>query len=284
MDHSDPQAAALAAVKRGVRWMWSLGDYAALARLLEPCADRLAARSVSAPGLKVLDVAAGNGNYALAAAARGASVTACDVSPAMVELGRRRAEAAGREVEWLVADVEELPFEGGRFDVVASVFGAMFAPRPRRAAEELFRVARPGGVVALASYSSAGFLGSFAALMSRYSRPAPIDLPSPFEWGEEAEARRRLEGLASSLDARSEALVFEFATPEEGMAFWERANPPLAALRSMLAPDAYARLRREAAVLLRELGSRADGSLRLESRYLTVIAAKQTLPGDALLA
>jgi hypothetical protein len=105
-----------------------------------------------------------------------------------------------------------------------------------------------------------------------------VDLPSPFEWGDEAEARRRLDGLASALEARSEALVFEFPSPEEGLAYWERANPPLVALRSLLAPDAYARLRSEASGLLRDLGSQADGSLRLESGYLTLVATKPAGP------
>ena len=120
--------------------MWAQGDYPAVSLLLQPCAAGLAALCDIGSGLKVLDVAAGTGNFALAAAARGAKVTACDLTPHMVDLGRARTEAEGREIEWLEGDAEELPFADQSYDLVASVFGAMFAPRPERVAAELCRV------------------------------------------------------------------------------------------------------------------------------------------------
>src|SRR5438445_9244037 len=117
--------------------MWSLGDYARLAEALEPHAEALADACAIHPGTSVLDVAAGNGNFAIAAARRGATVIASDLTPRMVELGRARSESEGLAIEWQEADAEELPFETDRFDVVVSVFGAMFAPQPERVAAEL---------------------------------------------------------------------------------------------------------------------------------------------------
>src|SRR5229473_6968532 len=128
-------------LKAGVKWMWSLGDYAEVATRLEAQAKDLAGRCAIRPGMEVLDVAAGNGNFAIAAAHAGARVTASDLTPKMVELGEARSGAEGLQVEWLEADAEELPFDADRFEVVASVFGAMFAPRPNRVASEMFRVA-----------------------------------------------------------------------------------------------------------------------------------------------
>lgn len=260
-----------AAMKQGVRWMWSLGDYPALAKLLEPPARLLAAGLDLHQGVKVLDVAAGNGNFAIAAAERGAMVTACDIAPAMLELGRERSTAAGLPIEWQEADAEELPFPDGSFDVVASVFGAIFAPRPERVAKEMFRVARPGGKVAMANYAERGFLGAFARLMARYSRPAPFPMPSPFEWGDEAELRRRLEPYARSLELRRGELRFEFASVEAGLRFWERTNPPLMALRAAVSGEDYARMIAEARQLMEEMNAARD-RLVLVSEYLIVYA------------
>src|SRR6185437_11367411 len=108
-----------------IKWMWSLGDYDRIARRLMPCAERLAGAAGVAPGMAALDVAAGNGNFAVAAARRGAAVIATDLTPHMVGLGQRRSTAEGLAIEWREADAEQLPFESERFDLVASVFGAM---------------------------------------------------------------------------------------------------------------------------------------------------------------
>ncbi|HVH62252.1 MAG TPA: class I SAM-dependent methyltransferase [Candidatus Dormibacteraeota bacterium] len=267
---SDP----FAVLKQGVRWMWSLGDYTALARILEPPAERLASELDVRPGIALLDVAAGNGNFAIAAARHGAEVTASDLTPAMVALGRRRTRDEGLEIAWLEADVESLPFDDDRFDVVASVFGAMFAPRPDRVAREMFRVARPGGVVAMANYSDGGFLGGFASLMARHSRPSPFKLPSPFEWGDEAELRRRLEPFSASIEVSAGELSFEFASVDVGLAFWERTNPPHIALRSTLDSNQYATFMKEAAELMEALNASSSG-LVLKSPYVTVVAQKK---------
>lgn len=263
-----------AQLKEGMRWMWSLGDYPTLAARLQPYAEALAAAAVIGPGMEVLDVAAGDGNLAIAAARRGASVTASDLTPRMVELGRARSEAAGLAIEWFEADAEELPFASASFDVVASAFGAMFAPRPERVAGELFRVARPGGLVAMVSYGSSGFLHRMSELMSRFSRPTSIEMPSPFDWGDAVEVRRRFQNLASSIEVEERAGSFEFGSAEECLEFWERTSPPLIALRSMLPEPAYQEVVTSLACLVDELKDVSDGQLALGWGYAQVLARK----------
>ena len=246
--------------------MWSLGDYTQVSPLLEACAEKLAAASAITPGMAVLDVAAGNGNFALAAAARGATVTASDFAPKMLELGRARSSAAGVAIEWVEGDAEDLPFPAASYDLVASVFGAMFAPRPEVVADELFRVCRPGGTVAIASYGWGGFLGDYAKLLARYSNPAPFPLPSPFEWGEAETARDRLARRAVEVELHPELLTMNFDSPQAALEFWERNNPPTIALRGSLPPERYAELRLEALDLI------GDGVLT--SSYLIAVARK----------
>jgi ubiquinone/menaquinone biosynthesis C-methylase UbiE len=254
--------------------MWSLGDYAAVAPLLEPYAIKLSVACDIQPGMSVLDVAAGNGNFALAAAGRGADVTACDLTPPMIEMGRVRSEAAGAKIEWQEADAGELPFPDGRFDVVASVFGAMFSPEPQRVATEMFRVCRPGGVVAMANYGSDGFLSSYSDMLTRYSNPSPIPLPSPFEWGDMETVRQRFAGLAAHLEFQPSKVTMQFESIDKGIEFWERTNPPTIALRMMLPAERYSELVREATELMRSLNESTEGKLALASSYLSVIALK----------
>jgi SAM-dependent methyltransferase len=264
-------------LKDASKWMWSLGDYRDVARYLQPHAEALAVAADIRPGMDVLDVAAGNGNFAVAAAQRGAHVMASDLTPKMIELGRARSAAEGFDIDWQEADAEHLPFPDTFYDVVGSVFGAMFAPRPDRVAAELFRVVKPAGIVAMANYAQTGFLGSFTELLLKYSLAPPggAQLPSPFEWGDPAEVRRRFDGKASSLRLETRTVRFAFPSADAGFAFWERTNPPLMALRTMLPPERYEQLRLEGARLMRTLNVATDGSLALDSEYLSVIALKK---------
>ena len=197
-----------------MRWMWSLGDYPRLAEALEPHAEALADACKIRRDASVLDVAAGNGNFAFAAAHRGATVTASDLTPRMVELGRARSASGGSSMEWTEADAEQLPFADAGYDVVASVFGAMFAPRPQLVAAELFRVAKPGGLVAMANYSPGGFLGRLSDAMASFSSRPTLELPSPFLWGDEGEVRRRFSHFATSIEVTHRRLTFEGSSVE----------------------------------------------------------------------
>jgi ubiquinone/menaquinone biosynthesis C-methylase UbiE len=259
--------------------MWSLGDYSRLAEVLEPHAEALADACKISPGATVLDVAAGNGNFALAAARRGAIVTASDLTPHMVELGRARSAAVGKRIAWTEGDAEQLPFLDGTFDVVASVFGAMFAPRPSLVAAELFRVARPGGLVAMANYSPGGFLGRLSEMMASFSTPPALDLPSPFLWGEECEVRRRFAGLAASLEVIHLSLAFQASSVEALLKFWEETNGPQNALKAMLPPDAYQKVVTAFVALVEQLSESSDGSVVVNSPYILVVARKLDVAG-----
>lgn len=243
--------------------MWSLGDYSQVSPFLEACAQKVAAACSITRGMSVLDVAAGDGNFALAAAARGAKVTASDYTPRMLELGRARSAAAGADIEWVEADAERLPFVDDSYAVVASVFGAMFGPRPEVVGGELFRVCAPGGLVAMANYGWGGFLGAYTKLLTGYSNPSPVPLPSPFEWGDEPTVRTRLRNI---VELRHETLTMKFSSGQAALAFWEANNPPTIALRGTLPAERYEELRREALQLA------GDGTLT--SSYLLVVARK----------
>jgi SAM-dependent methyltransferase len=261
-------------IKDAMRWMWSLGDYGALAEHLEPHAIELAQRCRLQPGTEVLDVAAGNGNFAIAAARLGATVVATDLTPAMVELGRSRSKALDLDIEWLEADAEELPFPEARFDVVASVFGAMFAPDPERVAHELFRVTKAGGRVAMANYGPKGFLPRFTALIASHGPAPPEGMRSPFDWGEVDILHRRFGGLTSAIEVYPQALTFEFESLDAGWDFWVRTNPPLIAILSMLSADEATQLTEQGKGLFAELNQVSGGRLTLESDYLQVLARK----------
>src|ERR687894_783822 len=182
-----------AQMKETAATLWGLGEYEKIARIILPASRSLIDACAISAGQEVLDVAAGNGNLALLAAEEGADVVACDIAPAQVELGRARTEAEGVDVEWVEADAEELPFEDDRFDCAASVFGAMFAPRPEVAAREMFRVVKPGGTVGMANWGSFGMQGEVFEVLMSYGPPPPEGVPAPREWGDEEIARQRLE-------------------------------------------------------------------------------------------
>lgn len=147
---------------------WQRGDLGALARRLEPAAEQLLEVTGVGPGDAVLDAGVGDGNVTLAAVRAGGQVTACDLSPAAVELGRQRTDSLDRRIEWHVAAVEELPLADDRFDAALSSFGAIYAPEPRRAMAELRRVVRPGGTVAMTAWASSGLMGQLLRVAKRF--------------------------------------------------------------------------------------------------------------------
>ena len=180
-DHHDAE------LKARHRAMWASGDYASMVETwLLPLGDVLVDASAVGPGLRVLDVGAGTGNEAIRAARRGASVTASDLTPELLEAGRRRAEADGLALEWTQADAERLPFADASFDVVMSCIGAMFAPRHGRVADELVRVCRPGGTIALLSWTPESLVGALFRTMGPFAPPPPPGAQPPPLWGSEA--------------------------------------------------------------------------------------------------
>ncbi len=172
------------------RAMWASGDYASMVEtFLLPLGPRLVGACNIGPGMRVLDVAAGTGNASIPAAQAGASVTASDLTPELLEAGRRHAESNGVDLEWVQADAERLPFDGESFDVVMSSIGAMFAPHHQAVADELVRVCRPGGTVGLLSWTPEGMIGALFRTMGPFAPPPPPGAQPPPLWGSEEHLR-----------------------------------------------------------------------------------------------
>jgi ubiquinone/menaquinone biosynthesis C-methylase UbiE len=260
------------AIKERTRLIWGLGDYTALSEALRPAAVALADACAVSAGQEVLDVAAGDGNFALVCAREGASVVASDLSPGMVERGRARSETEGYDIEWVEADAEKLPFDDARFDCVGSVFGAMIAPRPRVVAEELFRVVRPGGTVGMTAWTKEGFTAELFALGRSYAPPS--DQPLSDEWSVEENVRERFDGLAARFEIQVRQLVWEAESPEALVSMLGTSAPPWVAAKRNLPPDRYESLVAEAL----ELAQRWAGDeqpIRLENEYALIVARKR---------
>ena len=183
-------AASDSELKARHRSMWASGDYPTMVEtFLLPLGPRLVEACGIGPDMRVLDVAAGTGNASLPAAQSGASVTASDLTPELLEAGRRRAEAEGLELEWAEADAEALPFEDESFDVVMSSIGAMFAPHHQDVADELVRVCRPGGTIGMLNWTPEGMIGALFRTMGPFAPPPPPGAQPPPLWGSEDHVR-----------------------------------------------------------------------------------------------
>ena len=263
----------LAKIKEEARTSWGLGEYAGLSKVLRPAAYELRDACAVSAGQEVLDVAAGDGNFAIACAEEGASVVASDISPGMAEQGRARTSAEGFDFEWVEADVEDLPFEDARFDCVGSVFGAMIAPRPRIVAEEMFRVVRPGNTVGMTVWLPEGPTYEMFQVTRRYTTP-PADLPRLEEWSREEVVRERFDGLARSIEMERRTLPWPFDSPEAFVADMESQAPMLVAAKSNLPADDYARLRAELVELATGWAG-GDGPIEVESPYVLIVARRR---------
>ena len=264
----------LAKLKEQARTGWGKGEYSGLSERLRPAADALAAACAVSAGQEVLDVAAGDGNFALACAREGASVIASDLAPGMVEQGRARTAAEGYEIEWIEADAEDLPFEAARFDCVGSVFGAMLAPRPRVAAEEMFRVTRPGGTVGMTAWMPEGPTYEMFQLTRDYAPPQPDDLPRLEEWASEDTVRERFDGLANSIEIDRAALPWSADSPEKFVAAMERHAPMQVAAKEQMPADEYGRMREELVALARGWAG-GDGPFTVDAPYVLIVARRR---------
>jgi SAM-dependent methyltransferase len=244
-----------------VRACWDRDGHEPLLRQLEPAAGLLADLALVAPGKRVLDAAAGDGNVALAAAERGAEVDACDLSPRMVERGKTRCPAAF----WRVADVQELPYDDGEFDAVLSSFGAQLAPRPRDTAEELVRVTKPGGFVGLSTWIPRGLPGRMDELVERIE-PHPEGVPRPERWGVETVVRARLGPLLEDLQLRMRTLPLRFDSADAAFEALARAQPVDERDRDKLRPG-FGRL-------LASCNSGAP-AVDIDARYLVAVGRRK---------
>ncbi len=260
-------------IKAGAADAWGQGNYEGLSEMLRPAAQALADACAVSAGQEVLDVAAGDGNFALICAAEGASVVASDLAPGMVERGRRRSQAEGYDIEWVEADAEALPFEDARFECAGSVFGAMIAPRPRIAAQELFRVVRPGNTVGMAVWTPESRVTAMFRLRRAYPPPPAADVPSLEEWGVQETVRERFGGLANTIEFERRVLPWGADSPEDFVARMERDAPMQANAKATMPPDDYARLRADMVALAREWAG-GDGPFSVDAEYLLIVARK----------
>jgi SAM-dependent methyltransferase len=260
----------VAQLKERMKAFWALGDYPEVAKRFVPVADALVAACDIGVGDHVLDVAAGDGNVAIAAAGTGARVTATDFAPKLLTLGRERTAALGLDVRWEEADAEALPYADGTFDATTSAFGLMFAPRPEVAIAEAFRVTRPGGVVGLTAWTPDGFTGQITALIGEYL-PVPLGTDRPIDWGIETTVRKRLAPHCTGLQVTRGTITWEFASLDAAMA-WQEANfGALIAARAALG-DRYPELRHRFYGLMAEWNRGTGGAVRLPAAYLLVVA------------
>jgi ubiquinone/menaquinone biosynthesis C-methylase UbiE len=260
------------AIKERNRAIWGLGDYSALSEALRPAAEALADACAVSAGQEALDVAAGDGNFAIACAREGASVVASDLSPGMVDRGRARTEGEGYDIEWVEADAENLPFEDGRFDCVGSVFGAMIAPRPRVVAEQLFRVVRPGGTVGMTAWTKEGFTADLFALGRSYAPPS--DSPLSDEWSVEENVRERFDGLAARFEIQIRELNWEAESPSELVEMLGTSAPPWVAAKQNLPGERYEELISRANEIA-ERWAQGDGPVTLRNEYALIVARKR---------
>ena len=236
----------LEAVKARQKATWESGDFGQIARTIENVAEEFMARQPLRPGSHVLDVACGTGNLAMIAARRDCEVTGIDIASNLIGQARARAAGEGLRIDFEEGDAEALPFTRGEFDLVVSMFGVMFAPRPHVVASELRRVTRPGGLVALANWTPEGFLGNMFSIFKAHLPPPPVGVPSPMGWGDEDLVRARLRhGFDSLRLTRRIALMRYPFPPAETVEFFRQYYGPTQRAFASLDASAQAALRQE---------------------------------------
>jgi SAM-dependent methyltransferase len=256
------------------RAVWAAGDFDAVASRTWAVGGRIVDRLGLQPGEAVLDVACGSGNAALPAAEAGARVVGADITPELFEAGRRRAAAAGVEIEWVVGDAEALPFADAGFDAVVSTFGVMFAPRHEVAAAELCRVLRPGGRLGLCSWTPEGGIGDFFRTVAQHVPPA-ADGPPPVLWGTEEHVRDLLAPAGLDLAFARETVTLDFASADEGVAFYADNFGPVVRAREALEPQGrWPALRDDLAATFARHNVADDGGLAFPAEYLAVIGRR----------
>jgi SAM-dependent methyltransferase len=263
----------VSAFKQGQKAMWTAGDYPDIARRIVTVGEYLAERAGAAPGIELLDVATGSGNVSIPAARLGAKVTGLDLTPKLLDAQRARAAAEGVEIELIEGDAEELPFGADSFDRVTSCFGVMFAPRQKLAAEELVRVARPGGSIVVAAWTPDGFVGRSFSATAPYMPAPPPELKPPVMWGDEPYVRGLFDGMGVDLMFERAAVTFASDSPEAWMEEDEQKLGPAVMAKAALEPQGrWEDLRQDMRALYDEFNLATDGSFRVEADYLVTVA------------
>jgi ubiquinone/menaquinone biosynthesis C-methylase UbiE len=261
------------AIKNRQQAAWASGDYAVVGTTLQIVGETLCEALDLPAGSRVLDVAAGNGNATLAAARRFCSVVSTDYVPALLDKGRERAAAERLAVDFRPADAERLPFDDGEFDVALSVFGVMFTPDHARAAQELARVTRPGGLIGLASWTPDSFIGQLFKTIGKFMPPA-AGLQAPALWGTEAHLRTIFGAAIGEMRAVPRQFNFRYRSAEHFIEVFRDYYGPVHKTFLALPPQQQASFTDDLGELLARF-SRGGETLVVPSDYLEVVITKR---------
>jgi SAM-dependent methyltransferase len=264
----------LAQLKSSMKSSWMAGDFGQIANFTVKAGEDFVARTPIHPGTRILDVACGTGNTAIPAARAGGAVTGVDIAPNLLEQARSRAAGERLEIRFQEGDAEQLPVGDDEFDVVLTMFGAMFAPRPEKVAAELLRVCKPGGVIAMANWTPEGFVGKSFQITAQMV-PPPAGLPAPVLWGNEQVVRQRFANEVSKLTLTRQKAVFDYPFgPKEVVEFFRQYFGPTQATFSRLDTQGQSELAARLESLWAEHNTATDGRTRIEAEYLDVRAVR----------
>ena len=264
----------LLAVKERQRQVWSMGNFAQVGNAIVLISERLCEAADVRSGERVLDVATGSGNTALAAARRFALVTGVDYVPALLEQARKRTEAELLTAEFQVGDAEDLPFPDASFDVVLSTFGCMFAPNQEKAAAELLRVTRPGGRIAMANWTPDSYVGRLFMVSGKHAPPPP-GLRPPSQWGTEERLRELCGDGISKLTANRQVFTFHYPSPDFYVDFMRTYFGPTKNTFESLDAGGQESLATEIRALIDEFNRAEDGTVVIPATYLEVVAVRR---------
>lgn len=264
----------LAAIKGKQQAAWSAGDYAVIGTTLQIVGESLCEAVDLRAGERVLDVAAGNGNCSLAAARRFADVTSTDYVPALLDDGRRRADADRLAIRFQEADAEALPFPDESFDVVLSSFGVMFAPNHVRAASELLRVCRPGGRIGLANWTPRGFIGQLFKVVGSHVAPPP-GLTPPSLWGVEDHLAGLFGEGASDIHTTCRDFAFRYRSAQHWVDVFRTWYGPVHKAFAALPEEGQQRLESDIVALIDRFNTSGDSTMVAPGEYLEVVIVKK---------
>ena len=254
--------------------MWMAGDFGQIANVIQAGADEFIASLGLKPGNRVLDVACGSGNLTIPAARTGARVTGVDIATNLLEQARVRAESEGLTIQFDEGDAESLPYDDAAFDVVITMFGAMFAPRPELVSSELVRVCEQGGLIAMANWTPAGHIGQMFKITGKHVPPPPT-MPSPIKWGDEETVRERLTNGITDLKLTSRMCAFKFPfPPADVVEFFRMYYGPTQRAFGALDENAQSALRKDLEQLWSDNNQATDGTTHVDAEYLEVLATR----------
>jgi ubiquinone/menaquinone biosynthesis C-methylase UbiE len=264
----------LKALKTKQQAAWSSGDYAIIGTTLQIVGEQLAEALDLRAGQTVLDVAAGNGNVTLAAARRWCEVTSTDYVESLLARGRKRAEAEELQVEFQIADAENLPFVDASFDAVVSTFGSMFSPDQDRTAAEMARVCKSGGRIGLANWTPEGYIGQLFKTIGKYL-PPPTGVKSPAVWGTREWIQTTFGAAASALTAETRHFTFRYRSAQHFLDIFRKYYGPVLKAFETLEEAGGKALARDIINLVGRFNTSSDETMVVPSEYLEVVITKK---------